>query len=443
MGPIRIQFFLTYAVLAAVGVYIPVLLGDLLKGHEFWKGIILAINGPAIIISPVLMAWMADAKVPVRRLLAGSFAVAGAGALCLAGVVCFGGGLHWAALVGVLAVFYALYVFAIRPQSVLQDGMYFSAAHAMEAEGRRPPPYARVRIFGSLGYLIPLLGFGALALLLRQRGGSMSTVWPMGVGALLCLAGVLCTWMLPPADAPAGGSAGAAGDKGVLPTAQAAAQLGRHRAWLLVWGMLAVQAGTVAYFSFQPQLLRDDYHLPQDWQSWVPAADVVLELLPMMLAPRFIRRFTMERVLLFSIAAQTLRFGLLAAAPLMVAPWCHWTGNDPATWAGKTPLVATLLVKALLHGPCVIGVYVVPPMLLNTMANSSCRHSVQALYTMLAVGGGVLLGNLVGGAVADRFSPTAVFWVSTAMVAAGGVLLLFWRRRAKANVERTAGLTPA
>jgi PPP family 3-phenylpropionic acid transporter len=311
---------------------------------------------------------------------------------------------------------YALYTFAVRPQGTLQDGMYFGEAEQLKAKGQTPPPYSSVRIFGSIGYLLPLLILGGCAAWLVAQGRHLPAAIPMLAGVGVAVIAVLNTLTLPPSELPARQGKG-------LPTLEAVGQLSKHKAWPFVLGMLLLHAGTVSYFSHQPRLLTETYGLPQDFVSWVPALDVVLELVPMLFAPWMIERFGARRVLLFAVFAQAARYGVFALAPALVPAWSQWLGVDAASFAGRAPLWAAILAKGLFHGPIIVGIYVVPPILLNRMATPSCRSSVQAFYTMLAVGIGVLGGNLVLGHVAAVLGYPAVFLVAGAMIAAGGVIL--------------------
>ncbi len=422
MRALRSQFFLTYMLLSAVGVYIPVLLDQQLGKRQGIKGLILAINGLAIVLAPVFMAYLADTKVRVRSLLAASFVLCGIGCAVLAwfGHIHHGDHASWWMLIPALG--YILYTFAVRPQGTLQDGLYFTQAHSLEARGEKPAPYASVRVFGSLGYLVPLLALGSAAAWQTHHGGHLPVWIPMAVGAACALIAVLNTLALPPAELPKREGKG-------LPTTEAVAQIARFGAWPLFIGMALVQLGTVAYFSYQPRLLTDAYGLPEEWVSWVPALDVVLELAPMLLAPWLIDRFGARNILLWAVALQAARYMAFALAPSLVAPWCAATGLTADSLAGRAPLWAGIGLKSLLHGPVIVGIYVVPPILLNRMATPTCRNSVQALYTMLAVGGGVLVGNLIFGRVAETLGYPAVFTGSAAVVALGFGVLFFGRWR--------------
>ncbi len=421
MRALRRQFLLTYMLLSAVGVYIPMLLDRQLGPHQNLKGPILALNGLAIVLAPVFMAYLADTHVRIRTLLAASFGLCGLGAALLMCAAHGGGdGAPW--VIAAMAGGYLFYTFAVRPQGTLQDGLYFTQAHALEACGQKPPPYATVRIFGSWGYLAPLLLLGSAAAWQTHHGRHLPMWIPMAVAAACALAGLLNTLGLPPAELPAREGKG-------LPTAEAAAQVSRFGAWPLFAGMTLVHMGTVAYFSYQPKLLTTTYGLPEDWVSWVPALDVVLELAPMLLAPWLIDRFGARKVLLWAVAAQVIRYVLFALAPSWIAPWCAAYGADAGSLAGCAPLWAAIGIKSLLHGPVIIGLYVVPPILLNRMATPTCRNSVQALYTMLAVGGGVLIGNLAFGRVAETLGLPATFLGSAAVMTLGLGVLFFGRWR--------------
>lgn len=430
MRALRSQFFLTYILLAAVGVYIPVLLDKQLAGvaldftlaartvhlgSQEIKGVILAFNGLAIVLAPVLMAWLADTRFRVRTLLAWSFFVCflGAGLLAWAGRLPPGG----TGLVAALSAGYILYTFAVRPQGTLQDGLYFAEAHATEARGQKPAPYASVRIFGSLGYLVPLLALGAYAAYENHHGRDMPMWLPMLAGSAVAVMAVANTLGLPLSEMPAREGKG-------LPTLEAAAQVSRFGAWPMFWGMSLVHAGTIAYFSYQPTFLKQNCGLPEDWISWVPALDVLLELVPMLFAPWMVERFGAKKVLLAAVLMQGARYVAFALAPALVAPWCAWMHLDADSVAGRAPMWAAIGFKGLLHGPIIVGLYVVPPILLNRMATPTCRSSTQALYTMLSVGGGVLVGNLVFGAVAQHLGLPAVFLGSAGLMVVGAALLL-------------------
>jgi PPP family 3-phenylpropionic acid transporter len=96
-----------------------------------------------------------------------------------------------------------------------------------------------------------------------------------------------------------------------------------------------------------------------------------------------------------------------------------------------------------LHGIMVITLHVLPPMYLDGLARDAYRTSMQGLYTMVVVGLTRLVGNQVGGRLAD-ISLLWLFGASAGALAIGAVLLLVgFRDQISGPASRPApGATP-
>jgi PPP family 3-phenylpropionic acid transporter len=148
---------------------------------------------------------------------------------------------------------------------------------------------------------------------------------------------------------------------------------------------------------------------------------VVIELGVMFAAGALVRVLGLKRALVLGLACSALRFALMALLP---SPF----------WAVATQAF---------HGIMVVTLHVLPPAYLDGLAGDAYRTSMQGLYTVVVVGLTRLIGNQVGGRVAD-ISLLWLFGASAVALAIAAVVLLVGFRAPSPDEETSAdGPAPA
>ncbi|ACY18896.1 MFS transporter [Haliangium ochraceum] len=395
MQSIKRQYLFAFAVNGAALPYLPVFLEERLADRA-QVGDVLGLTGVAFMITPVLMTLLADARVQNRKIIGVLFALTAAASFLLAlshGFVA-------------IALAYALFSLAFWPQMSLQDGLTFAVLRSREALGLPFTPYHRVRIYGTLGFILPALG-----LFLLMRGDS-SAALALVFGGAVAVLGVGNAFSLPFVE-PAARSATGKGAR--LPTLGAARKLLRGPGLVMCLGMFAANLAAAAYYGFYPIYLTSEIGFSEEWVGIVTILGVIIELGVMAAVGAMVRAWGMRWTMVIGLACMVVRMIILAAWP---TPF----------WAVATQIF---------HGMMVIAVHVLPPMYLDSLAHDSYRSSIQGLYTMLVIGLTRIVGSLVGGRIAEA-SLLDVFTVSAVVTAAAMLLFIVLFRDQPSENDATA-----
>jgi MFS transporter, PPP family, 3-phenylpropionic acid transporter len=255
----------------------------------------------------------------------------------------------------------------------LQDAIYFAVARQRSSAGRLSPPFHLVRVWGSIGFIVPSV---LLYMLLRQ-GLPVAVVLP--VATTVGLIGLLNTFLLPdprirlqpkPEEAlPA---------ESRLPTFAALRALREPHVLVFCIGMGMVHVASAVDYGFYPIYLTELIGIDPRWVGLIAGAGVTVEIGFMLSFGWLMRRLGLKWLVALGIAAMAGRFLLLAALPTV------WVAVG---------------VQAM-HGLSVLVMHVAPPLFLNRHAEDRFRNSMQGLYTMVVVGLGRILGSVVGGYLA-------------------------------------------
>ncbi|MFN3167540.1 MAG: MFS transporter [Phycisphaeraceae bacterium] len=399
---IQRQFLITFASMGAVLAYLPVFLEERLasKAQVGW---VMSTTGLAIILTPVVMTALADTKLQSRSIIAALF--------CVSSLTCF-----WQAVsegfVGLL-VSHTAFAFCFWPLAALQDGLVFADNQQARTEGRRETPYHRVRVFGTVGFALPL----AALYFLINAGLDVSSALYVGGG--VCALGAVNALTLP---RTALGQARRARYQAAehddlapadrFPTRAAARVLFRGTPLIFCACLLVAHLGNSAYYAFYPIYLTRQVGFDNAWVGPITMLGVVLELAVMTSVGLMLRRLGLKRLLLVGLGVMVVRFALLGLWPVQhVAVWTQ-----------------------ILHGITVVGIYVVPPIYLNTLASDHFRSSIHGLYAMVVFGPGRILGNVLGGELADVSLPI-LFNISAATTLLAVIGLALAMRLPKQVVE--------
>jgi len=410
---IRLHYLLAYAIVGAYMPYLPVFLGRDLGMPDWQIGWIAGMYGMAVILSPPIVTYLADRRLSGRSLIGLAYALTGCALLSLA----FASGFVPVLLISM--VFSMVYT----PMFALLDGLTFSASAEARSAGEPVPPYDRIRVWGSFGFMIP-----AFVLFFALQAGAASGRAAIFAATVAAGLGVLCLPLLPriapgrpgPTPVPKASLAGRPVSETSLtapvpetslatalildpgapvpetsltaaivpgaPVPEASlttATVPNAGAWgvlrssptrdlLIPLGLLF--ASIAVFYGFYARLVLE-VGIDPSWVGLVMNLGVVSELPFMLAAGPLLRRFPLRSLILFGAGCLAVRMLLLAI-----------TADPRITVASQ-----------LLHGPVVVAIYLIPPMYLNLKAPADARNSVQGLYAMICFGVARLLGSVAGG----------------------------------------------
>ncbi|GAB4108029.1 MAG: nucleoside permease [Phycisphaeraceae bacterium] len=395
MQSIKLQYFLGYAVLGSVSPYASVYLEE--RGlSDAQIGVVMSLSGLSALLMPTLMSLLADLKLENRTLLRGTFFVA-ASALTLL----LSGHSYWWLLPTFL-----LWSLAISPIMSLTDGMLFSVRGIRDAAGKDTPPYHRIRVYGTIGFIAPSF----VLYVLLAKGVSVGLALLTGVAVALLACGN--TWFLPATRGRVGDpSAGAevpnphppANQGKALPTLLALKRMLAPDVALFCFAMWLIWISTSSYYTFYPLYLTRVVGFEEKWLGLIVSLGVVLEIGYVLAFGWLLKKMGTKGVMVLGTAAATMRMALLWAVP---------------TWWSAIGV-------QILHGLTVLAIFLMPPLYLNHRAEPGFRNSIQGLYAMCVFGTGRIVGNNLSGQIAQAWDGDIrqVFMVMTLI--AGAATLLF------------------
>lgn len=251
--------------------------------------------------------------------------------------------------------------------------------------------YNRIRLWGSVGYLLAVLAVGYAV---DFAGARLMQPILLGVMALLCVS----IWRMPRLQTP---EHNAPRD---VPLRK------RLRQPLILCFLLATLLVTIShapYYTFFDLYLRGlGYAASQS--GWLITLGVLAEILMFWFARRVLARYATN--MLWGSALL-----LSAARWLLLALWPH--------------LLPVLLVVQLLHAISFAVIHTLAMQFLHAQFPGAQRNRAQAIYSALVYGAGGVIGNVVAGALwRDGAGGSATFLMSAAAcVLAALVMMLGFR----------------
>ena len=312
------------------------------------------------LIAPQLFGWLTDRS--GRRM-------AWIRLTCLLSAVLFGGfisgeGYLWFAGV---SLSFSMFWNATLPQ--------FEAATLFHLHNRLSHHYSRIRLWGSIGFIVAVLGIGRLL----DRVGPEPL--PYLIISLLSL-NFLVALSIPDAGSHHNSDA----RQGLL------AILSRRETLAFLTVYLFLQIAHGPYYVFFSMYLKH-HGYSASVTGWLWAWGVAAEIALFMLAGGLLRRFSLWCLLLSSLLLTTLRWWMTAH---LVADW------------------AWLLVAQSLHAASFGLAHVVAIQLLYQYFGHQHQGQGQALYSGLSFGLGGMLGSLLSGYFWDRLGGDQVFLIAMA-----------------------------
>jgi MFS transporter, PPP family, 3-phenylpropionic acid transporter len=325
-------------------------------------GYVQGVAAIAVVLSPILLTFLADARLDARRILAGAMLVASAAL----GALYVGRG-----FVATLLI-WAVHMLAYVPLSTLQDGITFGVMKRREESGLTVTPYHRVRVWGSIGFMLPSV---ILFFVVKK------TITPiLFVGAAFGIFGAMTALMLPESDS------GEKKQESRLPTGQAARRMFKGPLLIFCIASFLLNAAQAPYYTYYAIYLKERVGIGQEWVGLISNIGVVVEIFFMLAFAKLLRRWGLKKLMMVGAGCVAVRMALLGLWP--------------------TPAVA--VGTQLFHGVIVLALLIAPPVFLNQHAEDRFRHSMQGLYAMSVMGMGRIVGNLIAGPI-SRWSLQGVY----------------------------------
>jgi PPP family 3-phenylpropionic acid transporter len=373
------QYLLAFGLFGTFQPYLPVLLRE--RGlSQSQVGYVIGLAHVGLLVTPVLLTLLADLHWAARRLLAMCF-IAGAGMLLLL----IGAEGFWPLLLSYLA-----FALALAPMVPLQDGLNFAVMAERERSGAGVIPFHRIRVWGTVGYILPGL------MLFWPLRGDWPTVTAMWLAVGIAGLGLVNTFALPHPKKDVEGLA-----ERRKPTLSALRVMGRRRLLLFCLALAVSNISVAAYYGFYPQHLTERVGLDDSWLSITTLIAVGLEIFLMLGFGRVRRWIGLRGIVVLGAAALALRLLLLGLT--------------------DDPIVA--IATQVLHAPMVMLIHVAPPVFLNEHAEDHFRSSLQGLFAMVTMGVARMAGTFMAGHLAD-VSLSLMFYVGSGLGAVAIVLLL-------------------
>ncbi|MEX0952028.1 MAG: MFS transporter [Gammaproteobacteria bacterium] len=363
-------FYLFY--FATLGVFLPywsLYLQHLNYGAEA-IGLLTAIMVGTRMIAPNLWGWLADhTGLHMRVIRIGSFLAF----ISFAGVL-FADNFVWLALV--------LLVFGFCSNAALPQVEATTLNHLRDREH----VYPRIRIWGSIGFIVTVLVCGWL--LDKQ---------PLTIVPWILLFLLACNWLVTLQIPASDNSHHIESDNRLWQVIK------QPQVIMLLIVCLLMQAGHGTYYTFYSLYLeRAGYSLDRISQLW--ALGVIAEVVLFLGMHRLLLRYGLRKLLLLSLLLAAVRWGLIGEA---------------------VNSLQVLLFAQLLHA-ATFGIYhAVTIQFIHRYFTGRLQGRGQALYSSLSYGAGLALGSYISGYLWESFEPVAIF--RFAALSSVIALIIAWR----------------
>lgn len=321
------------------------------------------------LLSPLLWSWLADRRGRRVRLVVGSTAAA----------------LASFSLVFLTKDFIGLFLGLAVLHFFWSASLPLVEALTLGHLSGQPERYGRIRLWGSVGFIVAVMGVGLL-LDSAPIGAQLWVSWALLLGTLLS---ALTLREAADHDGPAGS-----------PLLAVLRQ--RKVVFLLLAGLAMTAAHGPLYVFYSIHLVANGYDKTMVGILWT--LGVVAEILVFLWMPRISMRTSLRDILLACFALAALRFLVIG-------------------WAVAS--VVLLVLAQLLHGASFGAHHAATIAALNRWFVPGQQARAQALYGSVAYGAGGLGGALLAGALWDGAGAAVTFSAASVLAIAG--LVLVWR----------------
>jgi PPP family 3-phenylpropionic acid transporter len=362
---ISAQYFVYFGVM---GIFLPYfnLYCYHLGFNGFQIGALSALRSMALIVFPLLWGGLADRYQKRRAIYIGcTLASAALWALYLFTVD------FWLMLV--ITIFYGIFYAPI---------ISFLEAFSMEVLGHEKNSYGQVRAWGSISFIVMVVGVGKII-----------DGYPIRIILVLILAGSALM------AAISVGVPEVRKHQGKSFKAQIDAFLNRRVTVFLICGFLMLVSHGAYYGFFSIHLEKLGYGSTFIGGCW--ALGSIAEIVVMIASNRIFRRFPLVHVLFFSFMAAAVRWLALyyVQSPLLI--------------------VMTQLLHAFSYGTF----HMASILYIDLLTPIENKTLGQAVNNAVSYGSGLMMGFLLSGYLYERLETAGLFLISSLIAAAGGVLI--------------------
>lgn len=363
-------YFFYFAFIGAFAPYWSLYLQSL-DFNAFQIGVLMSLLQVMRIFAPAAWGWLAD---HTRRPLV---IVQLSAVLCLisyAGVF-LGSGFFWMFVVMALMSFF------------WSASLPLVEATTLSHLGESPARYGHIRLWGSIGFIVAVIGIGYVL-----DAASIRTLLWLVLGSLIGI--TLFAGYIPDAQA-------LSHDTDLLPVGEI---LRRPEVIALFAACFLMAAAHGPYYTFYSiYLAGHDYS--KSSIGWLWAIGVICEIAVFILMPGLMRKFALKQLLVTSFILAVLRF--------LVIGW-------GVGWAGLIVFAQTLHAATFgAYHACAVA-------LVHHFFRGRHAPKGQALYTSLTFGAGGAFGGLYSGYAWDALGASVTFSIG-AGCALAGLLLVLWK----------------
>ena len=388
--------FLEYAVWGAYLISIGRYLAQAGLGSQIkW---FFATNGIVSLFMPALVGIIADRYMQAQRLLAVCHLLAGA-LMLSAGIYCLGTD---QVMFDSLYPLYALSILFFMPTVALTNSVSYSII--TRAGGDPVKDYPPIRLFGTVGFICSMLAVNFIKIGGVQMQDSYTQLIMSGVISL-----ILCIYSLTLPECPTGGKRAERSVAEAFGISAFRLFGQRHMAVFFVFCILMGSALQItngyantflSSFSSNPAM-ADTFAVKNS--NALLSLSQISETLCFLLVPFCMKRFGIKKVLLMSMIAWVLRFGLFGIG------------------TPDMPGVLLFILSCILYGIAFDFFNIAGSLYVEQNVDKSIRASAQGLFMMMSNGVGATIGMMGAGAVMDRyvFMNSMPDWSSAWLVFAG------------------------
>ena len=388
--------FLEYAVWGAYLISIGRYLAQAGLGSQIkW---FFATNGIVSLFMPALVGIIADRYIQAQRLLAVCHLLAGA-LMLSAGIYCLGTD---QVMFDSLYPLYALSILFFMPTVALTNSVSYSII--TRAGGDPVKDYPPIRLFGTVGFICSMLAVNFIKIGGVQMQDSYTQLILSGIISL-----ILCIYSLTLPECPTGGKRAERSVAEAFGISAFRLFGQRHMAVFFVFCILMGSALQItngyantflSSFSSNPAM-ADTFAVKNS--NALLSLSQISETLCFLLVPFCMKRFGIKKVLLMSMIAWVLRFGLFGIG------------------TPDMPGVLLFILSCILYGIAFDFFNIAGSLYVEQNVDNSIRASAQGLFMMMSNGVGATIGMMGAGAVMDRyvFMNSMPDWSSAWLVFAG------------------------
>ena len=388
--------FLEYAVWGAYLISIGRYLAQAGLGSQIkW---FFATNGIVSLFMPALVGIIADRYIQAQRLLAVCHLLAGA-LMLSAGIYCLGTD---QVMFDSLYPLYALSILFFMPTVALTNSVSYSII--TRAGGDPVKDYPPIRLFGTVGFICSMLAVNFIKIGGVQMQDSYTQLIMSGVISL-----ILCIYSLTLPECPTGGKRAERSVAEAFGISAFRLFGQRHMAVFFVFCILMGSALQItngyantflSSFSSNPAM-ADTFAVKNS--NALLSLSQISETLCFLLVPFCMKRLGIKKVLLMSMIAWVLRFGLFGIG------------------TPDMPGVLLFILSCILYGIAFDFFNIAGSLYVEQNVDKSIRASAQGLFMMMSNGVGATIGMMGAGAVMDRyvFMNSMPDWSSAWLVFAG------------------------